>query len=48
MKRKKSLHNMASQLSDADQSEVLRIGKARKESMQVVSTAPAEDSRPER
>ena len=47
MKRKKRLQGKACQLSDADLVEVLRMRKARKDSVQTVaSTRPPEDSQP--
>ena len=47
MKRKKRLQGKASQLSDADLVEVLRMRKAKKDSVQTVATAaPSSDSKP--
>ena len=49
MKRKKRLQGKASQLSDSDLVEVLRMRKAKKDSVQTVaSTPPPEDSQPGR
>ena len=47
MKRKKRLQGKASQLSDADMVEVLRMRKAKKDSVETAaSTPPPEDSQP--
>ena len=47
MKRKKRLQGKASQLSDADLVEVLRMRKAKKDSVETAaSTPPPEDSQP--
>ena len=48
MKRKKRLQGKASQLSDTDLVEVLRMRKAKKESVQTAaSTPPPESSQPD-
>ena len=48
MKRKKRLQGKASQLSDADLVEVLRMRKAKKESAQAAASAePAQESPPD-
>ena len=48
MKRKKRLQGQASQLSDSDLVEVLRMRKAKKESVQTAaSTPPPEASQPD-
>ena len=48
MKRKKRLQDQASQLSDSDLVEVLRMRKAKKESVQTAAcTPPPEASRPD-
>ena len=47
MKRKKRLQDKASQLSDSDLVEVLRMRKAKKDSVQIAETTPPpEDSQP--
>jgi hypothetical protein len=47
MKRKKRLQGQASQLSDLDLVEVLRMRKAKKDSVQTAATTPpSEDSQP--
>ena len=47
MKRKKRLQDKASQLSDSDLVEVLRMRKAKKDSVQTAETTPPpEDSQP--
>ena len=49
MKRKKRLQEKASQLSDTDLVEVLRMRKAKKDSVQTAATTPPpEDSQPGR
>ena len=49
MKRKKRLQGKASQLSDTDLVDVLRMRKAKKDSVHTVaSTPPPEDSQPVR
>ena len=49
MKRKKRLQDKASQLNDSDLVEVLRMRKAKKDSIQAAATTPPrEDSQPGR